>query len=212
VNRPALALLPVGLRVEGRAVLVVGAGRVAARKAAALVEQGATVTVVAPHHSPEMDRVPVASRRTEAFRPSHLDGAWFVVTATGDAAVDAMVHAHAEHRRIWCNAADDPAHCSAVLPAVVRRGDVTVSVSTGGRSPAVASWLRRRIEAMLDDHLQDVLDIASRVRTGMRATGRPTEVDGWAEVLDGDAVALARSGHLDEREQRFRSAVDGAVP
>jgi siroheme synthase-like protein len=209
---PALRLLPVGLRVEGRRVLVVGAGPVAARKAAALVAQGAEVTVVAPHHSPEMDAVAVTVRLTEPFRPSHLDGAWFAVAATGVTEVDAAVHEHAEARRVWCNAADDPVHCSAVLPAVVRRGDVTVSVATGGRSPAVASWLRRRIEALLDDHAQDVLEVAARVRDRMRSAGRPTEVSGWAEVLDADAVDLARAGRLDELERRLSEAVLAGDP
>ena len=203
----ALRLLPVGLRVEGRPVLVVGAGPVAARKAAALVAQGAVVTVVAPRHSADMDAVGVAVRRTEEFRPSHLDGAWFVVAATGVTDVDGTVHEHAEARRVWCNAADDPAHCSAVLPAVVRRGDITVAIATGGRSPAVASWLRRRIDAVLDDHAQDVLEVAARVRSRMRSAGRRTEVSGWAEVLDGEAVVLARSGRLDELERRLTEAV-----
>jgi uroporphyrin-III C-methyltransferase/precorrin-2 dehydrogenase/sirohydrochlorin ferrochelatase len=121
VNAPApIAIVPVGLRVDGRSVLVVGAGRIAARKARAYVDQGAAVTVVAPEHSPEMAEVAVARRVVREFRPRDVRRRWLVVTATGDRAVDAAVFRAAERRRIWCNAADDPANCSVILPAVAR--------------------------------------------------------------------------------------------
>jgi siroheme synthase-like protein len=199
--------IPVGLRVAGRHILVVGAGSIAARKAATYVGRGALVTVVAPHHGEAMDALPLLRRRHRPYRPSDLDGMWLVVTATGDPGVDGAVFADAERRQIWCNAADDPAHCSVILPAVARRGDVTVSVATGGRSPAVASWLRRRIEALLDDATLAVLDTAAGVREEVRAAGRPTEVPGWAEVLDGTALDLARRGRLADLERRLHEAV-----
>jgi siroheme synthase-like protein len=203
----ALPLVPLGLRVEGRAVLVVGAGRVAARKAAVYAEWGAEVTVVAPSHGPEMATVPVADRVVRPYRPSDLDNVWLVVTATGDPDVDGRVFRDAEARRLWCNAADDPRHCSIVMPAVARRGGITVSIATGGASPAVASWLRRRVESLLDDATVAVYRTAARVRHQIRSEGLATEVPGWAEVLDGDALDLARQGRLDELERQLDRAV-----
>ncbi len=182
--RPAIDAVPVALRVEGRAVLVVGAGRIAARKAAAYVERGAAVVVVAPEHSHHMDELAVLRREYRPFRPSDLDGMWFVVAATGDPAVDGAVFVEAERRRIFCNAADDPQHCSAILPAVARRGDLTVTISTGGRSPATATWLRRRIEDVLDESTDAAFSVAASVRDERRAAGLPTEVPGWQEALD----------------------------
>ncbi len=200
--RPPLAIVPVGLRVEGRLVVVVGAGRIAARKAAAHLDQGANLRVVAPHHSVEMKAlVSEHDTRIEAidavYEPRHLDGAWFVVTATGDPTVDGAVFDDAEQRRLWCNAADDPIHCSAILPSVVRKGPITVGISTGGTSPATASWLRRRTEAfvetqLLHDAALDAHRVAVDVRTRMRAEGRPTEIDGWQEALDEFESALHR--------------------
>jgi siroheme synthase-like protein len=203
-----VATVPVGLRVEGRLVLVVGAGPVAARKAAALQAGGAVLRVVAPSWSDEMAALHVAQPRRRRYRPEDLDGVWLAVTATGDPEVDGAVFADAGDRRVWCNAADDLAHCSVVLPAVARRGPVTVAVSTGGQSPAVASWLRRRVEALLADGVDDALEAAARVRDRLRSAGEPTERPGWAEVLDrhGASDPGQRAG-VHELERRLWEAV-----
>lgn len=210
MSAPApIAIVPVGLRVAGRSVLVVGAGRIAARKAKAYLDQGAVVTVVAPVHGPEMAALDVERRIVREFRPRDLRGRWLVVTATGDPAVDGAVFRAAERRRIWCNAADDPANCSVILPAVARAGDVTVAISSGGRSPATASWLRRRIESMLDADTLDVAATCAEVRAEVRAAGLSTEVDGWADVLDRDALDLAATGEVDGLHDRLLDAVVG---
>lgn len=205
----ALPIVPVGLRVAGRPVLVVGAGRIAARKASAYSEQGAVVTVVAPVHGPEMGHVDVACRIHRGFETRDLDGIWLVVTATGDPQVDGAVFREAERRHIWCNAADDPAHCSVILPAVARAGDITVAISTGGRSPATASWIRRRVEELLDENTVAVAEVSANVRDEVRAAGVGTEVDGWRDVLDGDALALVATGRTDELHDRMLRAVIG---
>jgi siroheme synthase-like protein len=210
-GRPAIESVQVGLCVRDRDVLVVGAGRIAARKARIYATQGARITVVAPRHGPEMCAIDVAVRHHREFETNDLEGQWLAVTATGDPGVDGAVYAAAQARQIWCNAADDPEHCSVVLPATVRRGDITVAVSTGGRSPAAASWLRRRIDAMLDEDTLDVVGIATRIRDRMRASGQPTEVAGWAEILDEHALQLVATDHRCELETRLAAAV-GALP
>ncbi len=146
---PARSSYPVSLDVTGRACLVVGGGRVAARKARTLLECGALVTVIAPALAPEMealsDRLDTVERRPYATG----DAARFrlVVTATGLPEVDGAVHGDAETAGVWVNSADDRAHSSFILPAVHRDGPVTVAVSTSGLSPALASWLRDRLAA-----------------------------------------------------------------
>lgn len=205
-----LPIVPVGLRVEGKPMLVVGAGSIAARKATAYVDQGALVTAVAPDHSPDMDAVGLSRRIHRRFKNDDLEGMWFVVAATGNPDVDGAVFREAERRRIWCNAADDPAHCSVILPAVTRKGSLTIGIATGGTSPAAASWLRRRIEDLLDDDALAVVDTATRVRRAARDAGHPTEVPGWAEVLDNEALDLIRSGQPEELERRLFEAVVGS--
>ena len=202
-----LAVVPVGLRVEGRAVLVVGAGRIAARKAEAYATQGAQIAVVAPEHSDEMDLVEAAERHYRPFAPTDLDDKWLVVTATGIPHVDGAVYAEAEARRIWCNAADDPQHCSVILPAVSRRGPITVGIATGGSSPAVASWLRRRIDALLDEDTLAIAEVATRVRAAVREAGLGTEVPGWADVLDHEALDLIAAEQPEQLERRLFEAV-----
>lgn len=192
MSRPAIDLIPVGLRVEKRSVLVVGAGRIAARKTAPYVDHGAFVTVVAPDHCAEMNELNVVHRVSRPFEFDDLDGMWLVVAATGDPIVDGAVFAEAERRRIFCNAADDPDHCSVILPAVARRGDLTVTISTGGRSPATATWLRRRINRILDEPTSAAFAVAANVRDERRSAGLATEVPGWQEALDAYEEDLRR--------------------
>lgn len=205
----SLPIVPVGLRVEGRSMLIAGAGPIAARKAEAYTSQGAVVTVVAPEHCEAMDRLPVTTRIYREFQSSDLASMWLVVTATGLRDVDGLVYAEAERQRIWCNAADDPDRCSIILPAVSRRGPITIGIATGGASPAVASWLRRRVDRLVDEDTLTVAAIAARVRRAIRAAGHPTEVPGWADVLNDNALDLVAAGQPEELERRLFEAVVG---
>jgi len=194
-ERPAIEIVPVGLRVDGRLIVIVGAGPIAARKAAAYYRQGATLRVVAPVHSDEMNRLGEGDdanrieRIVGRYEARHLALAWMAVTATGDPSVDGAVYRDAERQRLWCNAADDPIHCSVILPSVVRKGAITVGISTGGTSPATASWMRRRTQAFVETELLSDASLAAHgvarsVRDEMRARAQATEIEGWQEALD----------------------------
>ena len=132
---------PISLDLSNRPCLVVGAGAVATRKVRGLLDSGARVTVIAPDISEEMrslaSRLEALEPRT--FQPDDVAGFRLVVTATGDPAVDGAVAAEADAAGVWVNSADDPAHCSFILPAVHRDGAVTIAVSTAGLSPALAA-------------------------------------------------------------------------
>src|SRR5262249_36762818 len=153
-------------------------GRVAARKVEGLLAAGAVVDVVAIDALDDVrewassGRVSLAQR---AFEPGDLDGAWLVATATGDPATDHAVFAAAAARGIWVNAADAPANCSFTLMSLVRRGDLVVAVGTGGRSPALAAWLRRRLSAELGPEYETLLDMVAEAREELRAAGRSSE-------------------------------------
>src|SRR5579864_3959144 len=135
-------LYPVGLIVAGQRCLVVGGGRVAARKIGSLLRCGAAVTVVAPEAHVAIgllagegafDRLvgPYPEVHLRPYQAGEAGRYRLVVTATGDPGVDALVFRDAEEAGVWVNSADDPAHCSFVLPAVHRDGAVTITVSTG---------------------------------------------------------------------------------
>lgn len=149
---PGTETYPLGLRVAGRLVVVVGGGPVAARRVRGLVAAGAQVRVVAPSAVPEIAEADVELVLRD-YRAGDLDGAWLVHTATGDAAVDARVAADAEASRTFCVTAGDAGLGTAWVPAVARTGsdrdEVTVAV-TAGRDPRRAQRLRDAVAAQLE--------------------------------------------------------------
>ena len=199
---------PVSLDVTNRPCLVVGAGPVAARKARALVECGAIVTVVAPSLGKDMEALEPLLHALERrpYRPGDASAFRLVVTATGRPDVDGAVYADAEAAGVWVNSADDPAHCSFILPAVHRDGAVTVSVSTGGLSPALASWLRDRIADQWDGEIGTLALLLGEARERLRAAGLPSDSVDWATLLDGPLPELVRSGDLDAAREIVSSA------
>ena len=209
-GRRGLAGWPVNLLVAGRRVVVVGAGRIAARKIGPLLDLAADVLVVAPKAGDEVvawadqGRLAVIRR---PFEPADLDGAWLAVAATDDPAVNAEVFEAGEARRVWVNAADDPGRCSFTLLSVVRRADVVVAIGTGGRSPALAAWLKRRIGEEIGPEYETLIDLLSTAREEMRASGRSSENARWAEAFDAGLVDLVRDGRMAEAEELLRSCL-----
>jgi siroheme synthase-like protein len=196
---------PVNLVVEGKPVLVVGGGRVATGKVRRLVECGARVTVVAPEVSDEIARMDVVVE-CRPYESGEVARYRLAVTATGTD-VDAQVFAEAEAAGVWVNAADDPAHCSFTLPAVARRGPLSVAVSTDGQSPAMASWLRARFESELGPEYEVLLEILRERRDALRSAGTPTEGLAWREALDSGLLDLVRQGRIVEARERLQACL-----
>src|SRR5262245_43752766 len=164
-------MYPVFLKLQGRRVLLVGGGKVAAGKLEGLLAAGAQVTVVAPEIRSELEQPGVTCVRRE-FEDADLDGAWYVVAAAPPE-VNRRVGAAAEQRRVFVNAVDDPAHASAYLGGVVRRAGVTIAISTGGRAPALAGLLREALEAMLPGDFERWMERADEVRSAWRRDKTP---------------------------------------
>lgn len=197
--------IPVNLRLTGRRVLVVGAGRIAARKIAPLLAAGAMVTVVAPQCDDAVVDL-IGTSGTIQRRPyvtGDLDGVWFVVEATGDPDVARAVAADAEAARVFCNAADQPEFCSATLPAVHRTGALSVTFSTGGRSPAVASWLRSEAAQYYGPDYAALVDLCAEVRHDVRSAGHRTESLDWRGALNSGILEEIRSGRMSQAKERL---------
>jgi len=201
---------PVNLVLDGRRCLVVGGGRVAVRKVDGLLACGAQVRVVAPRLAPDLVDRPGVTCERRRWRPDDLDGVWLVVAATDDPTVNRAVFEAGEQARIWVNGADDPTNCSFTLPSVVRRGDLQVAVSTGGRSPALASWLRRRYEGELGPEYAVLLDLLATEREGLKAAGRSTEGLDWQSALDSDMLGLIRNGDLAHARERLLTCLSSS--
>jgi uroporphyrin-III C-methyltransferase/precorrin-2 dehydrogenase/sirohydrochlorin ferrochelatase len=166
-------LFPVFLKLTGRPVLVVGGGAVAASKIEGLLRAGARVTVVAPEIGEEIAAHDVDMER-RPFRPDDLDGVWYVVAAAIPD-VNRAVALAAEARRIFVNAVDDPPNASAYLGGVVRRGRVTIAISTEGEAPALAGLLREGIDELLPADLDAWMEIAAAERARWRDARIPMD-------------------------------------
>jgi precorrin-2 dehydrogenase / sirohydrochlorin ferrochelatase len=163
---------------------VVGAGPIGARKVEGLVAAGAAVRVVATEVSDHLDRSSVVEVRERPYEAADLDGMRLVVSATGVAEVDAAVADDAKARGIWVNAADQPADCEFILPAITRAGRLTIAVSTDGASPALAGYLRDQCAVLLTDEVVALAERLATERAAIRAAGGTTEGLDWRSRIE----------------------------
>jgi precorrin-2 dehydrogenase/sirohydrochlorin ferrochelatase len=198
---------PVNLDLWGRRVLVVGGGQVAAHKVAGLLRAGAAVTVVAPDAVAEIAEDPDVRWHQRPYRRGEVASYRLAITATDDPAVNRQVARDGDAANVLVNSADDPANCSFILPAVVRRGDLQLTVSTNGRSPAFASWARRRLEQTFTDTHASLLELLSDVRDEVRDEHGSTELVDWDAAIDDELIDLIEAGELERARARVRSAL-----
>jgi precorrin-2 dehydrogenase / sirohydrochlorin ferrochelatase len=203
---------PVALRVAGRRCVVVGGGTVAARKVRALVDAGAEIVLVAPDVAPEIDalvrsgKLRVERRR---FAASDLDGAFLAFAATDLREVNRAVAEAASQRGALVNVADDPSASDFANPSIIRRQDVTVAVSTGGRSPAFARFLREQLQEWLSDSRCTMLALAAEIRRELLGTGASPTADQWRRALNDPHVLDAiEAGDDEAARQRVREALE----
>jgi len=155
---------PVNLDIRGKTCLVVGGGDVAVRKARSLLEAGASVVVVATEVDPKLRALEGVELRERAFRDTDLHGAFLVVVATDDPVLNRCVGRDAADFGCLVNVADCPALSNFIVPATLRRGELAISVSTGGASPSLARHLRERLESQFGEEYADFVDVLAEIR------------------------------------------------
>jgi len=204
---------PICVDMAGRACLVVGGGRVAERKVSGLLGSGARVTVVSPALMARLEawanegQIRVIRR---GYETGDLAGQSLAFVATDDGEVNATVAADARAAGVLINAADDPAHCDFILPAVLRRGALTVAVSTAGASPALSRAVRDELETHFDrEDYATLLEVAAEARARLRERSAPQPWERWRQALDGEVRRLVTIGRLDEARERLRERLDG---
>ena len=167
-----MAYFPMFVELEGRPCLIVGGGAVALRKARRLLPYGPCLTVVAQSFVPELEALEGAVLCSRAFRPRDVEGQALVVAATGDGALNREIAALCRARRIPVNAVDDKDNCTFLFPALVRRGPLSIGISTGGASPTAAVYVKEKIEAALPggDGWNGILEYLSARRAPVRAS------------------------------------------
>lgn len=196
---------------------MVGGGRVAARKVAGLAGAGAAVTVVAPRIDPVIESLAEAATpgvrlQRRRYRAGEAAAYQLVLSATGVPEVDRAVAGDAAAAGRFVNVADDPEHCSFLLPAIHRTGRVSVAVSTEGASPALAGWLRNRLAAASGTELGQLADLLADARRRLRAAGRATGSVDWQALLDGPLPDLVRTGRLGEASALVDEALRAGPP
>lgn len=173
-----MSLFPMFLKLEGRSALVVGAGSVGEAKIESLLATGASVRVVAPKASPRVrdwareDRIEWEQRE---YRPADLAGMFLVIAAAGSAALHKDIFAEAHSRGVLCNCVDEPDRCDFYFPAVVRRGELQIAISTGGLSPALAQRLRKDLEQQFGPEWEQWVAQLGRARDELQSIPMPPE-------------------------------------
>lgn len=198
---------PVMLDLSARPCLVVGGGAVAERKVEGLVEAGARVTVVSPSLTHRLLRLAADANfrwRPREYVAGDAQGFVLVMVATDHASVNALVAAECRERGILINCADDPACCNFILPSVLKRGALTVTVSTGGASPTMARLVREELEALLPGDVAPLTDVVAEVRRTLREGGISLDAERWRKALDGELRRLAAAGRTAEARTRLR--------
>jgi uroporphyrin-III C-methyltransferase/precorrin-2 dehydrogenase/sirohydrochlorin ferrochelatase len=168
-----MSLLPIFLKLEGRRVLLVGAGNVALEKIGSLLKTGLKLRVVAPQARAEIRNLAAEGKLelvVREFEPSDLDGNYLVIAATDSPEVNTTVYCEAVERDIPCNSVDDIPNCDFFFGSVVSRGDLQIAISTAGESPALAQRLRREIDEQLPEDLGGWLAQLGELRREVLAT------------------------------------------
>src|SRR5579862_8129517 len=174
-----MTLFPMFMKLEGRSCLVVGAGTVGEPKIKSLIEAGASVRVVALQATAavgEWTESGAISWEAREFKITDLDGVFLIIAATNNRDLNAEIFHAARQRNILCNVVDDPEYCDFYYPAVVRRGDLQLAISTNGHSPALAQRIRRELEIQFGPEYGEWLEQLGKIRQELLASDMDAEV------------------------------------
>ncbi len=189
---------PVNLDVNHRNCLVVGGGRVGTRKVRTLLACGARVTVISPEATPELEALAGQGRiqwHRRNYRTSDLDDTFLVIGASDDQRLNRNIHQDAEMAQRLCNIADQPDLCNFILPAIVRQGDLMLTISTGGKSPAFAKHMRQQLENHFGPEYGAFLKLMGAIRNRLLAEEHAPEAHKtlFEQLIAGGLLELIRS-------------------
>jgi precorrin-2 dehydrogenase/sirohydrochlorin ferrochelatase len=190
---------PVHLDIKNRNCLVVGGGAVGTRKVNTLLACGARVTVVSPDPAQQLKKMAAEGSITlkeRAYRTVDLKDMFLVIGATDDEMLNRQISEEAEQIGILCNIADRPEACNFILPSVVQRGDLVITISTSGQSPALAKRVRRKLEAQFGEEYADFLLLMGAIRKKLLSQAHEPEAHKalFNQLIDSDLIEFLRTG------------------
>ncbi len=194
---------PIHLDIKNRSCLIVGGGAVGTRKVNTLLECGAHVTVVSPDPTAHLARLASEGSitlRKRAYRSDDLAGMFLVIGATDDETLNRQVSQDAERAQILCNIADRPEVCNFILPSIVHRGDLVITISTSGKSPALAKHLRQKLETQFGQEYADLLVLMGAIRQKLLSQAHEPEAHKalFNQLIDSDLIQLMQAGKTEE--------------
>lgn len=192
------AYYPVLLNISGKRCVVIGGGQVALRKVRALLEHGANVEVISPEFCSELGQLDENGEihvRNREYQAGDLKGVFIVIAATDNRDINLQVKNEARMNAVLVNVVDDAENSDFIVPSYLRRGDITIAVSTAGRSPALARKIRARLEKDFGEEYASLALLIDEVRTEVKRQGIKVDGDTWQEALDLDLLSgLLRRG------------------
>ena len=198
---------PIFLNLKGRRCIVVGGGPVAERKVGMLLEHQASVTVISPTLSRRLQHLAsqgAIQTITRSYQTGDLKGAFLVIVATDDPSINAAVAGQGRKQRALVNVVDDPRASDFIVPSMVRRGDITIAISTAGKSPALARKLRSLLEATIPAEYASLVSLVSEVRQELAQRQSSVNSDVWQRCLDIDIlVDMIKKGQLEKARQKL---------
>ena len=203
---------PIYLDIENRHCLVVGGGAVGTRKVRTLLEYGARVTVVSPKLTATLQELADQGDiewRGRAYETEDLKGIFLVFGATDDDELNQKIHADAEASNLLCNIADRPSVCNFILPSIVRRGDLSIAISTSGKSPAFAKRVRKELEKEFGQEYGTFLDLMGKIRRKLLSQAHEPEAHKplFEQLIDGGLLELLRKGDEKNIDQLLRDVL-----
>ena len=194
---------PIHLDIQNRPCLVVGGGSVGTRKVEALLGCGARLTVVSPVASEQLHQLREAGRielKERFYRSGDLAGMFLVIGATDDDELNRQISKEAESNNMLCNIADRPEVCNFILPSVVRRGDLAITISTSGKSPALAKKLRITLETQFGEEYAKLLLLMGAIRNKLLARAHEPEAHKklFEQLINGELLELLREEKNEE--------------
>ncbi len=206
---------PIYLDLKGRRVLVVGGGAIAEGKAQQLVDAGALVRIVSPALADGLSKLieqGIIEYRAGEFVADDLNNVFLVISATDDQAVNETVAQAASSRGLLCNVVDQPVLCNFITPALVTRGDLQISVSTGGGSPSLTQRVKREVAALIGEEYGELLEVAAQMRAEVKQ-----RIDGFERrkkvlhaFVESEALDLIRAGKGGEARRIARELLKNA--
>ncbi len=203
---------PVYLDLRGKRCVVIGGGEIGERKVEGLLDGSAEVTLISPDITPNLQELARAGRivwHARRYQQGDLKGVFLAIAATDARDVNQAIAAEAEREKVVLNVVDDAPLCTFIAPSIVRRGEVTLAISTGGSSPALARKLKETIQDSDLLRYADLAGVLSTARTLVKQRGLSVDVDRWQKGITESLIDLVDAGKSEEALDALMSFLQG---